>query len=791
MKKTFPHKIVEKKWIKYWQDNNTFKTAKNPKNKKYILDMFPYPSGEGLHVGHIEGYAGTDTLARYYRMNKYDVMHPMGWDSFGLPAENYAIKEGKQPKDTTSKNIERFRKQMDATGLSYDWNLEISTSSPEYYKWTQWIFIKLFEKGLAYQKEASVNWCEGCQTVLANEQVVNGECERCHGKIVQKDMKQWFFKITDYAERLLNGLDKIDWPESIKVSQRNWIGKSIGASLEFSVQESKEIIEVFTTRPDTLYGATYMVLAPEHKLIKKLVTKEKKEEVEKYITAASNKSELHRTQLQKEKTGVFIGSYAINPVNKKAIPIYIADYVMSNYGTGAIMAVPAHDKRDFEFATKYNLEIIPVIEGFEDNKAYEGRGKLLNSDEFNGLDSQKAKSLITKKAGGRDSVNYKLRDWLISRQRYWGAPIPIVHCDKCGPVAVEESYLPVELPEDIDFNPKGYSPLADSDEFVNTVCPKCGAKAKRETDTMDTFVCSSWYYLRYPSTNNNEKIFGERETKEWLPVDIYVGGAEHAVLHLLYARFFTKFFKDIDLIDFEEPFTKLRHVGVILGPDNQKMSKSKGNVINPDDVIDEYGADVLRLHELFMGPFSDEKPWNTESIVGSRRFVDRFYALAKKVKEVDKTTSAKMAKALNKTIKKVTEDTERYHFNTAISSMMELIAVCEKNNIGKEDFSKFIAILSIYAPFVSNEAWKILGKEKLENALWPEYDKDLIAENEVNIAVQVNGKLRGTFTIGSSSTKDEQEVAAMKVENVVNYINGRKVIKSIVVPGKIVNLIVN
>jgi len=788
MEKTFSSKEIEKKWVKYWQDRQSFSATGKNKKKKYILSMFPYPSGDGLHVGHLEGYTAADVLARYYRMKGYEVLHPMGWDAFGLPAENYAVKKGVHPRETTKKNIARFKKQLLSAGLSYDWSQEINTSSPNYYKWTQWIFIQLFNKGLAYQKEASVNWCNSCLTVLANEQVINGACDRCGNTVEQIMMKQWFFKITDYAERLLQGLDEIDWPESIKVSQRNWIGKSTGATINFKVAGGDEKIDVYTTRPDTLYGATYLVLAPEHEQVLKVTSAEQKKVVEQYVQEASKKTELQRKQLEKDKSGVFTGAYAINPVNDQEIPIYVADYVLNTYGTGSIMAVPAHDERDFEFAQKFKLDIVPVIEGFAEGQAYTGKGKLINSAEFSGQNSLSATKGIIQKAKGEETINYKLRDWLISRQRYWGAPIPIIHCQKCGAVAVEESDLPVLLPDVTNFKPKGHSPLADSADFVNTKCPKCQGEAKRETDTMDTFVCSSWYYLRYPNADNDREAFNKDVSNYWLPVDTYIGGAEHAVLHLLYARFFTKFFKDQNLLNFEEPFTKLRHVGLILGPDHQKMSKSKGNVINPDEVIAEYGADVLRLHELFMGPFSDEKPWNTESIIGAKRFVNRVYALAFKLKSESKSTTEVNLK-INKVIKKVTEDTEKFHFNTAISSLMEFISSAEKHDTSKEDFGKFLILLSIYAPFVSYEAWQIIGNDKLEDAVWPSFDQNIVEDKKVNVAVQVNGRLRGSFTVEVGSTQAEQESLAQKVDNVINHTKGKKIIKIISKLNKIVNIV--
>lgn len=771
MQEHYDPKQIEQKWQQYWLSNAVYKTDdKLDKPKKYILDMFPYPSGDGLHVGHVEGYTASDILARYMRMKGFNVLHPIGWDAFGLPAENYAIKKGVHPQETTAKNIINFKQQINNLGLSYDWDREINTSSPEYYKWTQWLFGELFKAGLAYQKEASVNWCEHDQTVLANEQVVDGKCERCSNPVTQKNMKQWFFTITDYAEDLLTGLDDLNWPNSIKTSQRNWIGKSEGAEVEFSMDGSKRTITVFTTRPDTLFGATYLVLAPEHELLKEIVTKEQQSAVKKYQEQAAKKSELLRTQLQKEKTGIFTGAYAINPVNGDKLPIWVADYVVSTYGTGAIMAVPAHDERDFEFATKYKLPIIKVVD-----------------DE---VDPTQAITKITdwlkdKKCGNRKTT-YRLRDWLISRQRYWGAPIPIIHCEQCGPVLVDQKDLPVELPTDVDFNPHGHSPLADSKDFINAKCPKCGAEAVRETDTMDTFVCSSWYYLRYVSPQNNKQAFDPEKVEQWLPADIYIGGAEHAVLHLLYARFITKFLHDQKLLSFDEPFTSLKNVGIILGPDHRKMSKSLGNVINPDDVIAEYGADTLRLHEMFMGPFSDEKPWNTDSIKGVYRLLENVWRLV--TTEDAKAEDDSTTKLLHQTIAKVGKDTEEYRFNTAIAALMSLVG--KVKSITKEQKKVLVLILSPYAPHMTSELWEYLQGEKLDEQVWPDYDKDNLVDDEVVIAVQVNGKLRGEITVDSSISEDEVKELAKQADNVKKHLTSKNIVKEIYVPNKIVNIVV-
>ncbi|MBU0671326.1 leucine--tRNA ligase, partial [Patescibacteria group bacterium] len=676
-----PQKI-EKKWQKHWEKTRAFKADdKSTKEKFYCLDMFPYPSSHGLHVGHPEGYTATDIVSRYKRMKGFEVLHPMGWDAFGLPAENFAIKSGVHPQETTLKSIDTFKKQIKSLGFSYDWDREINTSSPEYYKWTQWIFLELYKKGLAYKKKAAVNWCEECKTVLANEQVIDSKCERCQNEVIQKDLEQWFFKITDYTEDLLQGLEKIDWPEPIKLMQSNWIGRSEGADIEFKIKNSKFKIKIFTTRPDTLYGATYMVFAPEHELVQKLKNQiENWDEVEEYIETSQKKSDLERTDLQKQKTGVELkGLKAINPANNKEIPIYISDYVLISYGTGAIMCVPAHDERDWEFAKKFNIEIIKVIEnGQSDEECYIGEGKMVNSDEFNGQDWQEAKKNITTKVQGQLTINYKMRDWLISRQRYWGTPIPIIHCEKCGEVPVPEDQLPVKLPTDVDFKPTGESPLASSKSFHDLECPKCGAKegVRRESDTMDTFVCSSWYYLRYCDPKNDKAFVDNELLKKWMAVDLYVGGAEHAVMHLIYARFIYKALKDLghikidSKVDHDEPFQKLRNQGMILGEDHQKMSKSRGNVVNPDEVINEYGADTMRMYEMFMGAFEEVKPWEPKSIIGIKRFLDRVWMVSIDNIENEKKYKKIESKSIHKTIKKVTSDIENFKFNTAIAQLM-------------------------------------------------------------------------------------------------------------------------
>ncbi|PIT94240.1 leucine--tRNA ligase [Candidatus Falkowbacteria bacterium CG10_big_fil_rev_8_21_14_0_10_43_11] len=956
----------ENAWQKKWEKWELYKADdKSDKPKKYILDMFPYPSGAGLHVGHPEGYTATDIYSRYLRMNGFNVLHPMGWDAFGLPAENYAIKQGVHPDDSTHKNINRFREQIKSLGLSYDWPREVDTSSPDYYKWTQWFFLFLYKNGLAYKKKAKVNWCSSCQTVLANEQVISGKCERCGNDVTQKDLAQWFFKITDYADRLISDLDKINWPEPIKTMQRNWIGKSEGEEIEFKVlidvknfvrlgfktqpntdlknnirttwfltfstKEREEffntkeeclyiinaifnsclrhgftlhevsamkdhvhiildsdknmtiekmykylkgysakkfnqkfdknwenskgahvwmpkgeysiikdenqyksilqyvqnnpekdgllrkerllsenfnnlyyILNIFTTRPDTLFGATYMVLAPEHELVeilkndgvslgfktqanKKIKNQDK---IESYLELAKNKSDLQRTDLNKEKTGVELkGIKAINPANNEEIPVWIADYVLSTYGTGAIMAVPAHDERDWEFARKYNLSIVEVILGGNvKQSAYINSGKMINSGEFDGLASEEAKKKIAEKVGGKLKTQYKLRDWLVSRQRYWGAPIPIIYCDKCGEVPVSEKDLPVVLPKDVDFKPTGESPLVHSKSFHNVKCPHCGAKARRESDTMDTFVCSSWYYFRYTDPKNKKEFAGKKQMKKWLPVDLYVGGAEHAVLHLMYARFFTKALFDHGYIDFDEPFLKLRNQGMILAEDGRKMSKSLGNVINPDEVVKNLGADSMRLYEMFMGPLEDAKPWQTRGIVGVRRFLERVWTMQSKVHKVE---SQRMKILLHKTIKKVTEDIENMKFNTAVSAMMIFTNEAQKEGINKDDFVKFLIILAPFAPHIVEELWDRMGNKKsIFKEPWPKYNEELIKEDVINLVLQINGKVRDSIEVPADISEEEAKEKALASEKARKWTKGKGVAKVIVVKNRLVNIVI-
>ncbi len=797
-------KSIESAMKKYWQDIDAFKTDNNSeKPKKYILDMFPYPSGAGLHVGHVEGYTATDIVARYYRMKGFEVLHPMGWDAFGLPAENYAMKVNKHPRITTDENIQNFTKQINSIGKSIDWTREVDTSSENYYKWTQWFFSLLYKNDLAYRKEAPVNWCENDQTVLANEQVVDGKCERCKNEVIQKNLPQWFFKVTAYADRLIDDLETLDWPEPLKQMQRNWIGRSEGAELTFKIPNSESQIDVFTTRPDTLMGATYLVIAPEHPLVDELTIKTQKEAVSNYVDEAAHRTELERTGTDQKKTGAFTGSFAIHPITGEELPIWIADYVLTSYGTGAIMAVPAHDERDHAFAVKYELPIIEVIQP-EDmvqdtdemgHKCYAGAGTLINSSEFDGLDNELAKKQITDSANGKLTKTYRLRDWLLSRQRFWGAPIPIIYCDGCGPVLVPEKDLPVVLPKDADFklSGDGKSPLARVEGFVNTTCPTCEQPAKRETDTMDGFVDNSWYYFRYLDPKNDKAFADKKLLQHWMPVDMYVGGAEHAVGHLIYSRFFTKVLKDNGYVDFEEPFTRLINPGLILAEDGLKMSKSLGNVVNPDDVVAEYGADTLRMFEMFLGPLLDAKPWDTKGIVGIKRFLEKVYRLFEEdIVRTDAPANDELTAHLHRTIKKVTEDIEILHFNTAISSMMEFVnAVQKKGELPVVEGEVFLKLLSPFAPHMTEFLWKELGHEdSLGKQDWPIHDERLLVEEEITMAVQVNGKVRDTITVPSDADEALAKATALKSEKIQKFVDGAEIKKVIYIAGKILNLIV-
>ncbi len=819
----YPFNEIEKKWRRFWEQKDIYSTDLSDIEKKlYCLVMFIYPSGAKLHIGHWYNYGPTDSWARYKKLRGYNIFEPMGYDAFGLPAENYAIKTGVHPYESTIKNIADIQSQLRNMGCMYDWNAEMKTCEPEYYKWNQWLFLQLYKKGLAYRKNAPVNWCPSCQTVLANEQVVgDGECERCGTPVVRKNLTQWFFKITDYAEELLSGLDEIDWPERTKLMQKNWIGKSTGTEADFKIDGLDETFTVFTTRPDTLFGVTYVVFAPEHELINKITTAEHYEEVQKYIDSIKSLSEIERTSTVKEKTGLFIASYAINPINNEKIPIWVADYVLVSYGTGAVMAVPGHDERDFEFAKKFNLPIRKVIlepatkEDDQLTEAYTGIGKMINSQQFNGLDSdvgiEKISDFLEENNLGRRKTNYKLRDWLISRQRYWGTPIPIVYCDNCGEVPVNENDLPVELPYDVDFKPDGASPLARSEKFVNTTCPKCGGPVRRDVDTMDTFVDSSWYYLRYMNPKYNNGIFDVDLADSWTPVDMYVGGAEHATMHLLYARFIHKFLRDIGKVHSNEPFAKLIHQGTITNG-GAKMSKSRGNVVNPNVFTNQYGTDVFRMYLMFMGPYELGGDWNDKGIVGIERFVQRVYSLYKENEKILNGNSPKtfydlnllnnsekaVYRKVNATIDKFQNDMEKFSFNTSVAALMELLNEMTKKfsecsaEIKSYSLKRFALMLAPLAPHLGEECWLLLGNEKsiFENPLWLEPDKNALVVQEVTIVIQVNGKVRGKFNIPIDSDENIVKAAAWNDEKVKKYTDGKTVIKEIYVKNRIYNIVV-
>ncbi|OZI11150.1 leucine--tRNA ligase [Bacillaceae bacterium SAS-127] len=802
---SFDHQFIEKKWQKVWEENKTFKTTEDKEKPKfYALDMFPYPSGAGLHVGHPEGYTATDILSRFKRMNGYNVLHPMGWDAFGLPAEQYALDTGNDPAEFTEQNINNFRRQIKSLGFSYDWDREINTTDPEYYKWTQWIFLQLYKKGLAYVDEVAVNWCPALGTVLANEEVIDGKSERGDHPVERRPMKQWILKITEYADRLLEDLEELDWPESIKDMQRNWIGRSEGAEVTFSIDGHEETFTVFTTRPDTLFGATYAVLAPEHPFVEKITAAEHKQAVANYIDEIKSKSDLERTDLAKHKTGVFTGAYAINPANGEKMPIWIADYVLMSYGTGAIMAVPAHDERDYEFAKKFELPIKAVVAGGEiEQEAYTGDGEHINSDFLNGLNKEEA---ITKmiawleeKELGTKKVTYRLRDWLFSRQRYWGEPIPIIHWEDGTMSAVPEEELPLVLPVTTEIKPSGTgeSPLANIDEWVHVVDPVTGKKGRRETNTMPQWAGSCWYYLRFIDPNNSEAIADPEKLKEWMPVDIYIGGAEHAVLHLLYARFWHKVLYDLGVVHTKEPFQKLFNQGMILGENNEKMSKSKGNVVNPDEIVGSHGADTLRLYEMFMGPLDASIAWSTTGVDGARRFLDRVWRLI--VQEngelSEKITDAgtELEKVYHQTVKKVTEDYEHLRFNTAISQMMVFVNEAYKaDTLPKPFIEGLVQLLSPIAPHMTEELWGKLGhNETISYQPWPTFDETKLVDDEVEIVVQVNGKLKTKLMISKEATREEMEQIAMNDEKVKEQIEGKTVRKVIAVPGKLVNIVAN
>jgi leucyl-tRNA synthetase len=838
MRVLMPHydpKEIEAKWNKKWLDEKVFKAADDSKKPKYYqLETFPYPSAAGLHMGHPKGYTAEDIHARYMRMHGYEVLYTMGWDAFGLPTENYAIKIGKNPKEVALANTTNFRRQVQMFGFSYDWDREVDTSSPEYYKWTQWLFIQLYKKGLAYRKDAKVNWCPKDQTVLANEQVVDGKCERCGSEIEERAMEQWFLKITDYADRLLNDLKGIDWPAATIKRQEDWIGKSEGALLKFQIANNESQIEIFTTRPDTLFGATYLVLAPEHPLIATLKAKiENKDEVTKYVEETTHKTDRMRQETAKEKTGVELkGVKAINPATKEEVPIYVADYVLGSYGTGAIMAVPAHDERDFDFAKKFGLPIkkvvvpkpiIPGVPGVSaamggaapelrvEEDLWEGAGDLVNSGEFSGMDSKKAKAEIVKFVGGEMKTQYKIRDWSVSRQRYWGVPIPMVHCEKCGIVPVPESELPVLLPDLENYRPQGMPPLASSPSFINVKCPQCGGDAKRDAETLDTFVDSSWYFLRYPDPHNATEIFNKEKVAHWMPVDLYVIGAEHTVMHLLYSRFITKFLYDEGYLQFAEPFKKMRHIGLIMGADGQKMSKSKGNVVNPDEIVAEFSADAMRTYLMFLGPFYEATPWDAKGILGVERFLKRFWNYCNSAREKAAINSgvattaegSPVRQALHRAIKRTGEDIEAFKFNTAISGLMialnELEAAASVSTaststpefLAPVDVASFIKLLHPFAPHMAQELWSLAGNDTyLDFEPWPEYDPKLIVQSILTIVVQVNGKTKDTLTIAAGITEEEVKKMALESVKAKKALGGVAPKRVIWVENKLVNIVI-
>ena len=799
----YDHKQVEKKWQDIWDEKQCFHAENDSdKEKFYALVEFPYPSGQGLHVGHPRSYTALDIVARKKRMQGYNVLYPMGWDAFGLPTENFAIKNHVHPAEVTKKNIARFKSQLKSLGLSFDWSREINTTDPSYYKWTQWIFLQLFKKGLAYKKEMSVNWCTSCKCVLANEEVVNGVCERCGSEVVHKTKSQWMLAITKYAQRLIDDLDDVDYIERVKIQQRNWIGRSTGAEVDFKTTEG-DTLTVYTTRPDTLFGATYMVISPEHPMIEQWADKLNNiEDVRAYREEAARKSDFERTELNKDKTGVKLdGVAAINPVNGKQIPIFVSDYVLMGYGTGAIMAVPAHDDRDWEFAKKFGCEIIEVVSGGEDVQkaaftAKDETGILVNSDFLNGKTVKDAIPAMIKWLGekgiGHAKVQYKLRDWVFSRQRYWGEPIPIVKCDKCGYVALPEDQLPLELPNVTSYEPtdNGESPLAHMTDWVNTTCPCCGGPAKRETDTMPQWAGSSWYFLRYMDPHNDKALASPEALKYWSPVDWYNGGMEHTTLHLLYSRFWHKFLYDIGVVPTKEPYAKRTSHGMILGENGEKMSKSRGNVVNPDEIVDTYGADTMRLYEMFIGDFEKAAPWSPKSIKGCRRFLERVWALADKVQDGD-TYSEQHEVLMNRTIKKVGEDADNLKANTAIAALMTMLNEFYDKGVNKAEYKTFLALLNPFAPHITEELWQQLGETGLLSvAPWPTYDEAKTVESTVELAVQVNGKLKCTIKLAVDADKQTAIDTALAEEKVQHAIEGKQIVKQIVVPGKIVNLVV-
>ncbi|MDD5144520.1 MAG: leucine--tRNA ligase [Candidatus Pacebacteria bacterium] len=798
-------KETEEKWQKYWEEKRLYQAedpvpyGKPAGPKKYILVEFPYPSGDGLHVGHVRSYTALDAISRKKRMEGFNVLFPMGWDAFGLPTENYAIKKGIHPSQATEKNIFNFRRQLKSMGFSFDWSREVNTTDPKYYKWTQWIFLKLFEKGLAYQSEMPINWCPSCKIGLANEEVVGGKCERCGTPAEKKNLKQWMIKITAYADRLIEDLKELDFPEKVKTQQINWIGKSYGAEIDFKIENSEDSIKVFTTRADTLFGVTAVVLAPESPLAEKLITQENKKKAEKYIEEAKRKSDFEREEEEKEKTGVFTGSYCVNPVNGEKVPVWIGDYVVASYGGGAVMMVPAHDYRDYDFAKKYGLGIREVVSGGDIlEEAFVDYGVLKNSGRFDGLSSKEAIEKITewlqKKRLGGKKVHYKLRDWVFSRQHYWGEPIPIIHCQKCGMVPVPEKELPIELPYVEKYQPTGTgeSPLSVIENWVKIKCPKCGGEAKRETDTMPNWAGSNWYYMRYCDPENDKELADKKKLEYWMPVDWYNGGMEHTTLHLLYSRFIYKFLFDIGVVPQSEPYKKRTSHGMVLAEDGRKMSKSFGNVINPDTVVNEYGADTLRLYEMFMGPFGQAIAWNTQGVRGIYRFIEKFANLFEETSK-NKESSEEIQRELNKLNKKVTEDLEQMKFNTIISSFMEFVnlGLDKKEETGKDSLERALLLLSPFAPHLAEEFWQRLGKKSsIFEQKWPEFDPKMIQEKEIGLIVQVNGKMRDKIIVPFGISEDEAKKLAISSEKVKNWLEDKEIKKVIFVPDKLINIVV-
>jgi len=797
----YNHREIEKRWQKKWDKENLYKAKDSSSLKKYfVLFEFPYPSGAGLHVGHCRSYSAMDIIARKKRMEGYNVLFPIGWDAFGLPTENYAIKTGVHPQEATEKNIENFKRQLKSLGLSFDWDREINTTDPKYYKWTQWIFLKLLEKGLAYQAKIPINWCPSCKTGLANEEVVSGKCERCGEEVVQKEQKQWMLKITKYADRLIDDLKTVDYLERIKKQQIEWIGKSKGAEIDFSIKNSNEKVKVFTTRPDTIFGVTAIVLAPEHPLVQSLVQKKNFKDVQSYIKKSKKKSEFERVKLDKEKTGVFTGSYCINPINGEEVPVWLGDYVISTYGGGAVMVVPAHDQRDFEFAKKYKLLIKKVIQNKNSDlqkEAYEGEGVLINSGEFNGFSSQESREKITKKLNekqaGKEAIKYKLRDWVFSRQHYWGEPIPVIHCEKCGVVPLLEKDLPLELPYMKEYKPtdSGESPLANIEEWVNVECPKCGGKAKRETDTMPNWAGSNWYYLRYCDPYNDKEIASRKKMDYWMPVDWYNGGMEHTTLHLLYSRFIYKALFDMEIVPQSEPYQKRTAHGMILAEDGRKMSKSLGNVVSPDDIVEKYGADTLRVYEMFIGPFDQAIEWNQNGVKGVYKFLNKTWSLV--IENSSEKSSPEVIREVHKLNKKVQEDIGVMKFNTVVSSFMEFVnfALKNKEGIGKDALKIFLVLLSPFAPHITEELWSYLGgKKSIHKQEWTQYNPEFIKEENTILVVQVNGKLRDTFEIKSGISEGEAKELSLERDLIKKRLGGQKIKRVIFVPNKLINIII-